>query len=556
MKINYKNKLLSYFKASLISAAIFAAVSCEGLLEENVVSNIGNDYLNTPSGLNDGLQAAYSSFRSWYGTERGNNFTVFGTDTYTNGSDGSFKYMNFYTSDFDSQNSHVREVWDQLYQGINTANAVIERAPEVEGLSEEIRQIRIAEAKFIRAHHYFILVQLFGPIDLQLSESVIPNNEVTRTPVPEIYAAIINDLETAIPELPAVSQADDYGRATRPAAENLLGKVYVTKATSEAAANDDYAKAESLLQSVIENYSFRLLDNYGDIHAFGNEVNDEVIFATQYSNNPLTNGTGNNTHVFFLMEYDVQPGMRRDTENGRPFKRYMPTDYTLNVIFADRENDSRYQQSFKHTYYSNNPGTFNTSFDHSKSQVNFAAGDTAIYVPGYEMSEEVRAQKPFQVLVPSAYTERLFPTLNKHLDPGRADLTQFQGTRDYISFRLADTYLLLAEAQLKQDKIAEATENVNMVRRRAAFPGKEGEMEISTSDMDMEMIIEERARELLGEQQRWLDLKRWGILVERVRAHNPKSIGIEEFHVLRPIPQNQIDRAQGNSANFPQNPGY
>lgn len=73
MKINYKNKLLSYFKASLISAAIFAAVSCEGLLEENVVSNIGNDYLNTPSGLNDGLQAAYSSFRSWYGTERGNN---------------------------------------------------------------------------------------------------------------------------------------------------------------------------------------------------------------------------------------------------------------------------------------------------------------------------------------------------------------------------------------------------------------------------------------------------------------------------------------------------
>ena len=172
------------------------------------------------------------------------------------------------------------------------------------------------------------------------------------------------------------------------------------------------------------------------------------------------------------------------------------------------------------------------------------------------MSEEVRAQKPYQVLVPSAYTERLFPTLNKHLDPGRADLTQFQGTRDYISFRLADTYLLLAEAQLKQDKIAEATENVNMVRRRAAFPGKEGEMEISTSDMDMEMIIEERARELLGEQQRWLDLKRWGILVERVRAHNPKSIGIEEFHVLRPIPQNQIDRAQGNSANFPQNPGY
>lgn len=537
-------------------AAIFAAVSCEGLLEEDVVSNIGNDYLNTPSGLNDGLHAAYSSFRAWYGTERGNNFTVFGTDTYTNGADGSFKYMNFYTSDFDSQNSHVRELWDQLYQGINTSNAVIERAPEVEGLSEDIRQQSVAEAKFIRAHHYFIMVQLFGPIDLQLSESVIPSNEVTRTPVAEIYAAIINDLEAAIPHLAPVSQADDYGRATRPAAEHLLGKVYVTKATSEAAANDDYANAEPLLQSVIDNYSFRLLDNYGDIHAFGNEVNDEVIFATQYSSNPLTNGTGNNTHVFFLMEYDVQPGMRRDTENGRPFKRYMPTDYTLNVVYADRENDSRYSHSFKHVYYSNNPGTFNTTFDQSKPQVTFAAGDTAIYIPGYEMSEEERAQKPYQVLVPSAYTERLFATLNKHLDPGRADLTQFEGTRDYISFRLADTYLLLAEAQLMQNKIAEATENINVVRRRAAFSGREEQMEISTAEMDMEMIIEERARELLGEQQRWLDLKRWGILVERVRAHNPKAIGIEDFHVLRPIPQNQIDRAEGNDTNFPQNAGY
>jgi len=328
MKSNIKNIFSKYSRIGMMGAALFAAASCEGILEEEVISNIGNDYLNTPSGLNDGLHAAYSSLRAWYGTERGNNFTVFGTDTYTNGADGSFKYMNFYTSDFDSQNSHVREIWDQFYQGINTCNAVIDRAPEVEGLSQEIKDQRVAEAKFIRAHHYFILVQLFGPVDLQLSESVIPSTEATRTPVPDIYAAIISDLEDAIPLLDPVSQADDYGRATRPAAEHLLGKVYITKATSEAAASDDYAKAEPLLQNVINNYDFSLLDNFGDIHAFGNEVNDEVVFAVQYGRNPLTNGGGNNSHVFFLMEYDVQPGMRRDTQNGRPFKRYKPTNYT------------------------------------------------------------------------------------------------------------------------------------------------------------------------------------------------------------------------------------
>ncbi|MGX7835820.1 RagB/SusD family nutrient uptake outer membrane protein, partial [Campylobacter fetus subsp. venerealis] len=88
-----------------------------------------------------------------------------------------------------------------------------------------------------------------------------------------------------------------------------------------------------------------------------------------------------------------------------------------------------------------------------------------------------------------------------------------EGGRDDIAMRLADTYLLLAESQFRQGKIGLATENINVVRRRAAFPGKEAEMEISESDLTFEFISEERARELMGEQTRWLDLKRWGILV-------------------------------------------
>lgn len=550
------HKIKKYSKIGMLGLVIWGVQACDNLLEEEVISNVSTNYLNTPSGLNDGLNAAYSSIRAWYGTERGNNFTIFGTDTYTNGADGSFKFMNFYTSDFDTQNASVRELWDQFYQGINTCNAVIERAPNVTGLTEEIINQRVAEAKFLRAHNYFILTQLFGGIDLQLSESVIPTNQVSRSSVAEMYAAIIRDLQEAIPHLEASSRSVNYGRATRPAAEHLLGKVYITKATSEAAAADDYANAEPLLQNVINNYDFMLLENYGEIHAFGNEDNLEVIFSAQYTNSPLTNGTGNNSHVFFLMEYDVQPGMRRDTQNGRPFKRFRPTDYTYNVIFADRVNDSRYKASFKDVYYSNNPGTFNTNFDLSKPTVTFAVGDTAIYLPGYEMPAAERATKPYQVLVPSAYSERLFASLKKHIDPGRADLTQFEGTRDYIAFRLGETYLLLAEAQLLQNKIAEATENVNIIRRRAAFDGREAEMEITPAQMNMEMIIEERARELLGEQQRWLDLKRWGILVERVQLHNAQATGIQEYHNLRPIPQNQIDRAEGNESSFPQNPGY
>jgi hypothetical protein len=556
-KISNSTKMKSWFKSGALALSLSMVFSCQDALQEDVISQIGNDYLNSPKGLEDGVNAAYSSLRTWYGTERGHNLTEFGTDIYTNGADGSWKFMNTYTNEFDSQNGHVRELWDDLYRGINTCNAVIERAESVTGVSETIKKQRIAEVKFIRAHNYFLMVQLFGPIDLQPSENKVPNKAVTRSPVSAVYTAIIQDLTEAIPNLEATAKSVNYGRATRAAAEHLLAKVYMTRATAEGGSPADYASAEPLLQNVIKNYGLSLLSDFGDVHKFGNEINNEVIWAVQYTRDPLTNGGGNNSHVFYGMEYDVQAGMRRDTQNGRPFKRYRMTPYAINTVFADRVNDSRYKKSFKDTYLSNRPGTFNTSFDLSKPTVTFAQGDTAIYIPGFEMPLAERAKKKYQVLVPSRYDERLFPALSKHLDPGRADLTQFEGGRDFIAMRLGETYLLLAESQLRQGKVAEATATINLVRRRAAFSGKADAMVITPAQMTLDFLMEESARELIGEQFRWLDLKRWGVLVQRVKLHNAQAApNIKDFHVLRPIPQNQIDRAEGGPSGFPQNTGY
>ena len=544
-------------KVGILSAFILAGQSCNNVLEENVISLIGNNYINTPSGLTDAVSAAYTSMRLWYGTELGNNLTIFGTDSYTNGADGSWKFMNTYTGDFDSQNGHVRDLWDEFYRGINTCNAVIERAPGVTGMAEALKNQRVAEAKFIRAHHYFLLTQLFGAVDLRLTETLAPTKEVKRSTVQAQYAAIIKDLEEAIPSLENRGRSNDYGRATRAAAQHLLGKVYLTKATSEAKAADDYQKAIPLLQSVISNYGLSLLPDFADVHRQGNEINNEVVWSIQYTRSPLTNGGGNNAHVFFLMEYDTQPGMERDTENGRPFKRYRPTEYTLDVIFKDRVNDSRYKKTFVDVYFSNRPGSYNTSFDTSKPRVTFARGDTAMFLPGFEMPVEERAKRRYQVLVPSRYDERVFPSLRKHIDGQRVDRTQFEGGRDYIAFRLADTYLMLAEAQFFAGQVAAATETINVVRRRAAFPGRQAAMEITPDQLNLEFITEERERELIGEQMRWLDLKRWGLLIERVQKYNKQGgPNIKPHHVLRPIPQNQIDRAEGGAAGFPQNPGY
>jgi hypothetical protein len=538
-------------------ALLFGQSCSNKVLEEEVISRIGNDYLNTASGFNDGVNAVYSTLREWYGTERGNNLTIFGTDTYQNGADGSHKFINTYSAEFDPRSGHVNEVWNTMYAGINAANAVISRSANVAGVSETLKKQRIAEVKTLRAHYYFILTQLFGGVDLRLTETLAPTKEASRATVPQMYAAIIKDLEEAIPDLEAKARSADYGRVTRPAAEHLLAKVYLTRATSEAKAADDYAKAATLANNVITKYGFRLLPDFADVHRQGNEKNDEVVFAVQYTDSPLTNGGGNNAHVFFLMEYDVLPGMQRDTENGRPFKRYMPTKYTLNNVFVNRTNDSRYYKTFKDVYYSNKPGTFNTTFDKSKARVTFALGDTTIFDPGYEMSAEERAKRPYQVLTPSMYSERVFPALRKHIDGRRADRTQFEGVRDYIAFRLADTYLMLAEALLKQGKTTEATAAVNTVRRRAAWSGKQTSMEITPAELTMDFLMEERERELLGEQMRWFDLKRWGVLIERVKAHNPQAApNIKAHHVLRPIPQTQIDRTTNGATDFAQNQGY
>jgi hypothetical protein len=552
-------KIKNSIKALGLATFLLGAQSCQNVLDEKVIAQIGNDYINTAAGMNDAVEAGYSVMRAWYGTERGHNLTIFGTDTYMNGADGSWKFMNTYEAQFDPRTGQLQELWDEFYRGINTCNAILERGPKVTGIDATTLKNRLAEAKFLRAHMYFILVQTFGGVDLRLTETVAPTKVATRATEAAIYAQILKDLTEAIPDLENKARSAQYGRATRAVAEHLLAMVYLTKGTSSAKAADDFAKAEAAATSVIKNYGITLLPDFGKVWEEGNESNAEVIWGIQYTYDPLTNGGGNNSHVFYLMEYDTQAGMQRDTQNGRPFKRYTPTNYTLNTIFAiaDRVKDSRYDKTFKGAYYCNRPGTFNTTFDKSKASFTVAAGDTAIFVPGYEMPLAERAKRKYQVLTPSMYALNLFPSLKKHIDGRRADRTVFEGGRDFIAFRLAETYLILAEAQIKQGKSADAAANINVLRRRAAYAGKEKDMEITAAQATMDFIMEEREREMMGEQRRWFDLKRWGNLVERVKAHNPQAApNIKDFHVLRPIPQVQIDRVEGGNTSFPQNPGY
>lgn len=548
----------SFKLLGLTSAILLGTASCSDLLTETVVSSISNDYIATTPGFIAATNAAYTPLRSFYATERGISMSEFGTDIYSAGADGSYKGFHFYDSQLTSSVDILAQLWDETYKGINTINAVIDRAPAVTGISDAIKTQRVGEMKYLRAHYYYILVQQFGPLDLRLKETTGPTKTATRSTEQAVYKQIEKDLLESIPVLENKKASSEYGRATKAAAENLLAKVYLTRASSKFAEATDYANTASLCNNVINNYGFKLLPDFASVFLQGaGEINDEVIFSVQYTSDPLTNGLidnqGNKLHLYFGMQYDVQPGMKRDVANGRPFKRLKPTPYLLNTVFAERTNDTRYKKTFKDTWLSNNPGTYNTNFDVTKSSVTYKAGDTTIYIPGYEMSVAERAKKKYQVLVPSLYNYALFPTLQKFFDPLRPDMTYESGSRDYCVHRLADTYLMLAEAQVKLGKQAEAVAAINMVRVRAAAAGKTEEMKVTA--VDMNLIMEERARELAGEQTRWMDLKRWNNLLERVKLYNvDAAANILDKHLVRPIPQKQVDLSENGG--FPQNPGY
>jgi hypothetical protein len=553
-----------------VATVLLFSQSCRDVLKEEVVSGIGNNYINSTKGFDDAVKAAYSTLRYYYATQQGLTMSEYGTDIYATGADGGYKGFHYYDGQLNPTVDYLALTWDELYKGINTCNAIIERAPNVTGITDATKKIRVAEAKFLRAHYYYLLFMQWGGVDLRLTETITPTKETKRATEAEMYSAIIKDLTEAITDLEAKAQSSDYGRATKPAAETMLAKVYLVKAYSSSKSADDFSKAAALCKNVTTAYGYKLLDDFASVFDETNQINSEVVFAAQYTADPLTNLTnntgavngGNNLHLLFGMQYDVQPGMKRDVFYGRPFKRLRPTSYLLNTVFAERTNDSRYKKTFRDTWLSNNPGTNlnSASFDDSKTKVTFAAGDTAIYIPGVEWTKAQRAAKKYQVLVPSAYNEALFPTLQKFFDTKRPDLTYEAGSRDYFVFRLADVYLMQAEASLQAGNAADALTAINAVRYRAGWPGKKDAMLLTAGNLTFETIIEERARELAGEQTRWLDLKRWNLLIDRVKKYNPQAaVNIKDFHIFRPIPQTQIDRSakdQTGKSVFIQNTGY
>ena len=562
----------------VVAVALLTGVSCD-VLEEEIISGVTVDtHYNTPDGFRDAVNAAYERFRDFYGDEDGCEITVFGTDEYTNGGHGGAQYINKYIAGLNGESETFWDPWQRFYEGINTCNAVIGRAPDAD-IPEDEKAVLVGEVKFLRAHYYFLLVQFWGPVHLTLEETVGVETEAERTPESEIYDAIIQDLEDAIAVLP--DRQSEFGRITKPAAQHGLALVYLTRAyQSYGQGVSDFSAAADLAVDVIEESGHELLENYQEIYnvddgsgglVHKNEQNNEIIWSIQYDEDMLLNDEGNRTHVYFRCWYETfNDGLDRALGHGygRPWIRFRPTPWLLDN-FRPLDVDARYTLSFQDTWLYNTDRNIPAGAN---------VGDTAIYITDKTAAEIDTAAMYARLPGVKIFTWNLdeidqdwclwrtdvsvnspniniFPVPWKIDDNLRPSLNETRGSRDFIVYRLGETYLLAAEAMLGRDgNASEAVEYVNAIRERAAFDGKEADILVDASEVDLDYILDEWSRECFGEQSRWLDLKRTGKLLERVRAYNPDaSANIKDFHVLRPIPVNQITRTTNE---YPQNPGY
>src|SRR5213083_1137176 len=145
-------------------------------LNEDVVTGLTPGAYGSQAVFQALVNATYEPLRSFWAQERGFTLTEFGTDIFYKGADGSYKYVNDYTTQLNPTVDYITGTWNDFYRAINTANAAIGQAPVVQ-MDSSVKAQRLAEVRFLRALYYFYLVQMFGPLPLQLTATTTPSTE-------------------------------------------------------------------------------------------------------------------------------------------------------------------------------------------------------------------------------------------------------------------------------------------------------------------------------------------------------------------------------------------
>ena len=502
------------------------------------------------------------------------------------------------TADLSPSGGMAKFYWDENYKLIAQANTVIGRLGSATGLTDDQKKLYEAEGRFFRALGYRTLVLLYGDVPLQLEEVTTPKTDYTREAKDKVWAQVVEDLEFAAANLPDISAVRD-GEISSPAANMLLAEVYLATG-----AND---KAISASSAVINNANLKLMtqrfgsqakedgDVFYDLFRPNNQNrasgNTESIWVIQFETN--VEGGGNNTSHFFwnagsfwgerffapqvdkfqivdpngtnIQLFDWPIG---DMTGGRGIGTHYATNHLYREIWTDDWNDMRnseynWPRRFKihRTTVLDNNADLKAAmpdgyFDLEKTVL--PAGYTM--TTGFAGGTNATTQLPNRFMC--GYSTKMTTPFH-HPDAQYQNKATYQlaGTggktfTDQYFFRLAEAYLLRAEAYMNAGKKAEAAADINVLRTRAQAK------QCTADEVNLDLILDERLRELVCEEKRRLTLSRVGKLSERIKKYNPyfsaaHSADGKDYDAhfdLLPIPLSAI--LANKDGVLEQNPGY
>ncbi len=573
---------------------VLAFTSCD-LDEINPSGSTADAIWGTPEGFETLVNGAYYNVREqFYGRTDIVFFAEMGSDLWINGWNRDWFHQVSKYDGMDATRGQINNFWTRFYNPINMCNAGLGRIDDAGIPTVAHRNTREGELRFLRAYYYWHIVETFGGVDLRTTETKEPVLTVQRSSVHDFYDLIINDLERAEDILPVVNT--EYGRATKASAMGLLARMYLSYASyleyhekNSAEAKSYFTLAKQKAVEIIESQGelgIKLYDTFEELFKpSNNKNNQEAMFVITHSlNSALRAGSYNHLHQYFNPKYQDQPGMVLDFQHGYADQdRVMPTRYLLELF--NEEIDARYYASFREVWYRNDAEATPRNQYNKWQEMHVQRfgkptawegtpfveiGDTALYVTKKVIAD--KATRRYPVLdINDIYDEdgsvsekteisgyRMWPALIKYQDPDRETPTTRDGFKDVIVMRLAEMYLIAAEAELYLGNTESAANYINVLRERAAVPGRVAEMKVVASDINFQFIMDERARELCGEHLRWFDLKRWKKIEDVVGPGkaNPDIIHFDpNKHYLRPIPVQFLD-AILNRDEFGQNPGY
>lgn len=491
-----KNKIYMKWGFVLISTLLFFA-SCKKFLTEKPTSGFTADFVyNTPEGLEAGVVGLYSFQRAFWEnlSANGSNAIVIDSkDDLTLSRNAEVANYGRMFQGTTPDNSFVySDYWRTYYRIIDRSNAII-KAAESRNDKGDARMVKvIAEAKFFRANSIFVLYRLFNNIYVT-TEPTTPENALKviedKTPVAEIYKQINDDLTYSIANLSWTTT--EFGRITQGAARHLKADVALWQ--------QNWAEAKAQSEAVINNGTHSLVSSTGLVFK-GDLKNSENLWVLQWKKNE--NGTAHKINFNLMPNYAEQTAGSKYTieQAGRGFGWLTMNNYIRDLL-AVYPTDTR----IKGTYYIKD----------------YLYNDPATLPTGQTLGSIIRenpndAQVPWKEFAASASNRNGFfirqnAGCRKYF-PDDGIPTEDLQTKNIAVFRLAETYLFAAEANMMLGDKPTAITQLNKVRNRAGVP--------NATDITIDSILYEQAKELAFEGRRLYMLKRLGLLYNYIVDHS------------------------------------